>query len=298
MSTRSTEVSSELAAAGRSMARRRGRNARRPWVSLGILALFVLTGVLGPWLAPHPPNAIDLAHATEPPVFAGGGMGHLLGTDHLGRDVLSRVLSGARVSLLVAVGAVLLAGLIGTTVALLAGYVGGRLDMVLTRAADASMAFPVLLLGIVIVALYGASIVVVIMVIVLGAWPQYARVLRSEVIRVRGQAFVRMSTVLGGGPWWSMTRHVLPNIIPTFLVLATLQVGLSIVAEGSMSFLGIGVPLPDASWGNMLADGRSYMRNAWWLSVIPGAALSLTVVAANLTGDWLRQHLDPATRRR
>ncbi|WP_235735609.1 ABC transporter permease [Nocardioides alcanivorans] len=160
------------------------------------------------------------------------------------------------------------------------------------------MAFPVLLLGIVIVALYGASIVVVILVIVLGAWPQYARVLRSEVIRVRGQAFVRMSTVLGGGPWWSMTRHVLPNIIPTLLVLATLQVGLSIVAEGSMSFLGIGVPLPDASWGNMLADGRSYMRNAWWLSVFPGAALSLTVVAANLTGDWLRQQLDPATRRR
>jgi peptide/nickel transport system permease protein len=267
-----------------------------PWFGIVVLSTFVLAGVFGPWMAPYPPNKINLGQSLLPPFFAGGNAEHLLGTDQLGRDVLSRLLSGAQVSLLVAVGAVMLAGVLGTSVALVAGYLGGRLDTILTRITDASMAFPVLLLGIVIVALYGTGISVVILVIVLGAWPQYARVLRSEVIRVRGQAYVTMATVLGGGARWSMLRHVLPNIVPTFLVLATLQVGLSIVAEGSMSFLGIGVPLPDASWGNMLADGRAFMRTAWWLAVLPGVALSLTVVAANVVGDWLRHFLDPSTR--
>ena len=159
------------------------------------------------------------------------------------------------------------------------------------------MAFPVVLLAIVIVASQGKSLTVVVLVLVLAAWPQYARVLRSEVIRIRTQDFVTMAQVMGGSRWWTITRHVVPNVIPTLLVLATLQVGLAIIAEGSLSFLGIGVPQPQASWGNMLSDGRTFLATAWWLPVLPGVALSVTVLAANLMGDWLRNALDPATRR-
>lgn len=261
------------------------------------MLLFAACGLLGHVLAPHDPTRNHLSAALRPPAFAGGTTEHLLGTDQLGRDILSRLLAGAQVSFLVAVGAVLIAGALGLVVALVAGFVGGRTDAFLTRVSDASMAFPVVLLAIVIVATQGKSIGVVILVLVLAAWPQYARVLRSEVIRVRTQDFVTMSKVVGGGRFWVVRKHIVPNVIPTLLVLATLQVGLAIIAEGSLSFLGIGVPPPASSWGNMLADGRSFLATAWWLPVLPGLALSVTVLAANLLGDWLRQALDPATRR-
>ncbi|MDQ7909060.1 ABC transporter permease [Phytohabitans sp. ZYX-F-186] len=277
--------------------RLRRRPGRRPWFSGTVMAIFAFCGLFGSVVAPHDPDKVNLSQALKPPVFAGGTPTYLLGTDQLGRDVLSRLLTGAQVSFLVAAGAVLIGGAIGLLVALLAGYSGGRLDAVLTRVADASMAFPVVLLAIVIVAIYGKGVTVVIAVLVVAAWPQYARVLRSEVIRIRTQEFVTMSRVMGGGRFWAITRHVVPNTIPTLLVLATLQIGLAIIAEGSLSFLGIGVPPPAASWGNMLADGRNFLATAWWLPVVPGVALSLTVLAANLFGDWLRQALDPATRR-
>ncbi|MET7399931.1 ABC transporter permease [Dactylosporangium sp. NPDC005572] len=277
--------------------RLRRRPGRRPWFSGTVMAIFAFCGLFGSVVAPHDPDKVNLSQSLKPPVFAGGTATYLLGTDQLGRDVLSRLLTGAQVSFLVAAGAVLIGGAIGMLVALLAGYTGGRLDAVLTRVADASMAFPVVLLAIVIVAIYGKGVTVVIAVLVVAAWPQYARVLRSEVIRIRTQEFVTMSRVMGGGRFWAITRHVVPNTIPTLLVLATLQIGLAIIAEGSLSFLGIGVPPPAASWGNMLADGRNFLATAWWLPVVPGVALSLTVLAANLFGDWLRQALDPATRR-
>ncbi|KAA9151860.1 ABC transporter permease [Amycolatopsis acidicola] len=270
---------------------------RFPWVSGGIMAVFVLCGVLGPGIAPHDPDRLDLSKSLLPPVFAGGQWAYPLGTDQLGRDILSRLLAGAQVSFLVGAGAVVLAGAIGLVVALVAGYAGGRLDTVLTRIADSSMAFPVVLLAIVLVAIYGQSIAMVVLVLVLAVWPQYARVLRSEVLRAKGQDFVTMSAVMGAGRRWIVTRHVLPNLVPTLLVLATLQLGFAIIAEGSLSFLGIGVPPPAASWGSMLADGRSYLSTAWWLPLLPGLALSITVLAANLLGDRLRELFDPATRR-
>lgn len=270
---------------------------RFPWVSGGIMAVFVLCGVLGPGIAPHDPDRLDLGKSLLPPVFAGGQWAYPLGTDQLGRDILSRLLAGAQVSFLVGAGAVVLAGAIGLVVALVAGYAGGRLDTVLTRIADSSMAFPVVLLAIVLVAIYGQSIAMVVLVLVLAVWPQYARVLRSEVLRAKGQDFVTMSAVMGAGRRWIVTRHVLPNLVPTLLVLATLQLGFAIIAEGSLSFLGIGVPPPAASWGSMLADGRSYLSTAWWLPLLPGLALSITVLAANLLGDRLRELFDPATRR-
>lgn len=281
----------------RRFGRRRRTSTRRPYFSTAVLMVFAAAGLLGPLIAPHEPNSVNLSKALKGPAFAGGSWTYPLGTDELGRDVLSRLLSGARVSFLVAVAVVIIAGAIGLAIALLAGYVGGRLDAGLMRVTDASMAFPFVLLAIVIVATYGASLAVVVLVLVLAGWPQYARVLRSEVITIRRREFVTMSEIMGGRGRWIVLRHVIPNLVATLLVLATLQVGVAIVAEGTLSFLGIGVPPPAASWGNMLAEGRNYLSSAWWIPVFPGICLSVTVLAANLLGDWLRAHLDPTTRR-
>ena len=276
---------------------RRVRKRRLPLFSGTVLAVFVLTGVFGPFVAPHDPERLDLAHSLQPPVFSGGDWTYPLGTDQLGRDVLSRLVFGARISLLVALAVVALAGMFGVLVALLSGYLGGRIDAALMRATDAAMAFPFLLLAIVIVGVFGSSARNVVIILALAGWPQYARVLRSEVIRVKTNDFVTMTRAMGGGGLWIVRRHVLPNIAGTLLVLVSLQVGLAIIAEGSLSFLGIGVPPPAPSWGGMLSDGRAYLTQAWWLPTMPGIALSLTVLAANMMGDWLRVHNDPATRR-
>lgn len=283
-----------------SRARRRWlwRLRRLPVFSGTILILFVLTGLVGPFLAPHDPEQVDFANALKPPVFAGGTWEYAFGTDDLGRDVLSRLIHGARVSLLVAIAVVVVAGLIGVAMAVLAGYTGGRLDAFLMRVTDATMAFPLLLLAIVIVGVYGASTRNVVIILAVAGWPQYARVLRSEVIRIKTDDFVAMARTMGGTQQWIIRRHVLPNIVPTLLVLVSLQVGVAIIAEGSLSFLGIGVPPPAPSWGSMLSDGRNLLSEAWWLPVMPGIALSLTVLAANLMGDWLRVHNDPTTKRR
>jgi peptide/nickel transport system permease protein len=220
-----------------------------------------------------------------------------LGTDDLGRDVLSRLLDGARVSLLVAIAVVLLSGTFGILMAVLSGYIGGRVDTVIMRLTDAAMAFPILLLAIVVVGVFGPSLAVVVIILALAGWPQYARVLRSEVLTLRSSDFVNMSRVIGGDTRWIIRQHVLPNVASTILVLATLQMGLAIIAEGSLSFLGIGVPPPAASWGGMMAEGRQFLATSWWLCVVPAAALSLTVLAANVVGDWLRVQNDPARRR-
>jgi peptide/nickel transport system permease protein len=277
--------------------RRIWRRARWPYLSGGILVMFVLAGAIGPFLAPYESEAIDLSAALEPPVLFGGSWDHILGTDQLGRDIFSRLIDGARISLLVAFSVVVLAGIVGVGIAVLAGYIGGRLDAFLMRATDATMAFPVLLLAIVIVGVFGPSTRNVIIILAFAGWPQYARVLRSEVLSVKTNDFVTMSRVMGAGPRWVIRRHLLPNIAPTLLVLVSLQVGLSIIAEGSLSFLGIGVPPPAPSWGGMLSDGRAYLTEAWWLPTMPGLALSVTVLASNMLGDWLRVHNDPTTRR-
>jgi peptide/nickel transport system permease protein len=273
------------------------RRLRLPYFSLGILVLFVLMGLAGPLIAPHDPEAVDLAASLRRPVFSGGTWTHAFGTDELGRDILSRLLYGARVSLLVSLAVVVLSGIVGIGVAVLSGYLGGRWDTFLMRLTDAAMAFPILLLAIVVVGIYGPSVTVVVIILALAGWPQYARVLRSEVLTLRTSDYVAMSRVMGCSSRWVIRRHILPNIAATILVLATLQMGLAIIAEGSLSFLGIGVPPPAASWGGMMADGRQFLATSWWLCIIPGAALSLTVLAANVVGDWLRVQNDPARRR-
>lgn len=261
-------------------------------ISFVFLILITVVAVLAPLIAPYGPGAADFANTQ-----AGPSAQHLLGTDQLGRDILTRIIYGARVSLLVALAVVAIAGLVGITVAVLAGYRGGRLDAFLMRVTDATMAFPVILLMIVIVGVYGASTRNVIIILAFAGWASYARVLRSEVISVKTNDFVTMTKTMGGSSRWIIRRHILPNILPTVLVLVSLQLGLAIIAEGSLSFLGIGVPPPAPSWGGMLSEGRAYLTEAWWLPTFPGIALSLTVLASNMLGDWLRVFNDPTTRR-
>lgn len=281
--------------AGRRWFRR--RPGRLPWVSGGIIVLFFFTGAVGPLIAPYDPEEIDLINSLSPPMWFGGSSKHILGTDQLGRDILTRIIYGARVSLLVALAVVALAGVVGVAVAVLAGYRGGRVDAFLMRVTDATMAFPVILLMIVIVGVYGASTRNVIIILAFAGWASYARVLRSEVISVKTNDYVTMTRTMGGSSRWIIRRHILPNILPTLLVLVSLQLGLAIIAEGSLSFLGIGVPPPAPSWGGMLAEGRAYLTEAWWLPTFPGLALSLTVLASNMLGDWLRVFNDPTSRR-
>jgi peptide/nickel transport system permease protein len=275
----------------------RRRRRRWPWFSGTILALFIFAGLFGPYITPYPPNEIDLAASLQPPVGFGGTWSHPLGTDDLGRDILSRVIEGARVALAVSIAVVVIAGLVGMAVALIAGYRGGRLDAFLMRTTDASLAFPVLLLAIVVVGVYGPSTTIVIIILALAFWPSYARVLRSEVLHLKTMDYVTMAKTMGGSSRWVVRRHIVPNIVPTLLVLLSLQLGLAIIAEGSLSFLGLGVPPPAASWGGMLSDGRRHLNDAWWMPTMPGIALSLTVLATNLMGDWLRVRSDPATKR-
>lgn len=268
-----------------------------PIFSGAILIIFILAGIFGPLVAPHDPIRINLAHTLMPPIFAGGSWTFPLGTDVLGRDVLSRMLGGARVSFLVAFTVVFISGLIGLGVAVVSGYMGGAVDAVLMRLTDATLAFPLILLAIVLASIFGASTQNVIIILAAGGWASYARVIRSEVLALKNYDFVSMAVVMGGGRGWIIGRHIIPNVLSSLVVLATLQVGAAILSEGSLSFLGIGVPAPAPSWGGMLANGSDYMTTAWWLAVLPGVALSLTVLASNLMGDWLRSQSDPSGRR-
>jgi peptide/nickel transport system permease protein len=268
-----------------------------PIFSGAILALFIVAGALGPLLSPHDPTRVDLANALAPPGFAGGSWRYPLGTDQLGRDILSRIIGGARISMLVAMAVVLISGSLGLMIALLSGYLGGRLDAFLMRIADAALAFPYLLLAVVIVAIYRPSAINVVIVLALAGWASYARIIRSEVLALKTQDFVTMAQVMGARPAWIIRRHLIPNVLNTLSVLATLQLGLAIVAEGSLSFLGLGVPPPNPSWGSMLAESRQYMFTTWWLPTFPGLALSLTVLSSNLFGNWLRTRNDPTRGR-
>jgi ABC-type dipeptide/oligopeptide/nickel transport system permease component len=259
-----------------------------PRVSFLILLLFIVIGVFGPLLAPHSPEHADLILSLQPPGFqAGGSWSYPLGTDVLGRDILSRLLYGARESLLVAATAVLISGTVGLAAGVVAGYIGGRVDAVLMRTVDAVLAFPTILLAIVLAGIFGPSAQNVIIVISVAGWASYARVIRSEVLSLKAQDFVTMSRVIGASPYWIIRRHLVPNVVPSLLVLATLQVGAAILTEGALSFIGIGVPPPAPSWGGMLAESQSLLAIAWWLQIFPGVALASIVMASNLMGDWL-----------
>lgn len=270
-----------------------------PLLSLGIFALVVVAAVGGDWLAPHDPNGLDLGASFRPPAWLeGGSLEHLLGTDNLGRDIFSRIIAGARISLTVAIYAILISGGCGALIGMIAGYFGGRVETVIMRLVDIQMSIPSLALALVIATVLSPSLTTVIVVISITYWTWYARIIRGEILSLKQRDYVALATIAGCSTPTIFVRHLLPNILNTLLVLATLQVGQVIIFEASLSFLGLGIQSPDVSWGLMLADARSYITNAWWTITLPGVAIMLTCLSANLIGDWLRDTFDPRRRRR
>lgn len=268
-------------------------------VALCVLATMVLAALLAPWVAPHDPNAQDLLARLRPPAWQDGGeASHLFGTDQLGRDLLSRMIYGARVSLLVGACAALLAGAIGALIGLVAGYFGGWFDRVLMRLADIQLAFPSILLALAIVGFVGSGLWYVVLVLAFTGWVAYARVVRAEVLSLREREFVTEARAIGVTDLMIMRRHLLPNVAAPLATIGTLHVAAAIVAEASLSYLGLGVPKEIVTWGGMLSDGQLYLGTSWWIAVFPGFALMITSLAINVTGDALRDIADPKAYRR
>jgi peptide/nickel transport system permease protein len=253
--------------------------------------------VAAPWLAPHDPTRQSLRDRLTPPTLdAADGRARLFGTDHLGRDVFSRVIYGARVSLVVGLSAVIVGGALGGTLGIAAGFRGGFTDSVIMTLADAQLAFPFILLAIGIIAVLGPSFPTLIVVIGLSGWVSYARVLRSQVLVLRSREFVDAIRALGGSVLRVIARHILPNVLSSLVVIATLELARAIVLEATLSFLGLGIQPPTPSWGGMIHEGREYLDSAWWISTFPGLVLMLASLVVSRTGDWLRDLLDPTLR--
>src|SRR5499433_2580707 len=273
------------------------RRRQYPWFAGAILGALVVTAVFAPYLAPHSPTEGDIVKKSIPPIWMNGGDAeHLLGTDRFGRDVLSRVIWGSRISLLVSLVAIGVAGTLGTLLGLISGYRGGLVDALLMRLTDIGLSLPTILIAVVMVAVSEPSFRNVVLVIALLLWPRFARQVRGETLAVKAQDFVALAVVAGRSSAWIIRRHIFPNVVPTLLVISTLQVGYVILLEGTLSFLGVGVPPPNPAWGLMIAEGRGFLATAWWITLFPGLAMLLTVLAVNLMGDWLRDHLDPKLR--
>jgi len=275
------------------------RQVRRyPVVALSLLMfLLVIPAVLAPLVAPYDPLKGSLAKRLKPPVWQQGGtIEHPLGTDKLGRDILSRMIHGARVSLMVSLVAIFVGGSVGTGLGLMSGYFGGKTDALIMRLVDISLSLPTILLALVLVAAVGPSFGTVIIVLVVLLWARYARLVRGETLSIKERDFIARARVAGASHTRIMARYIFPNVVNSLIVLATLQVGYVILLESALSFLGAGLPRPTPAWGLMIADGRELIVTAWWVSMFPGLAIMLTVLSLNLLGDWLRDHLDPKLR--
>ena len=268
-----------------------------PWTPVAILLLFLVCGIFGNFITPHDPMKTNLGAAKAPPFWQqGGSTKYLLGTDAFGRDILSRIIRGAGISLQVGFAVVIFAGALGAVIALLTGYLGGWVDAVLMRITDMFLSMPYLMIAIALAAVLGPSKNNIILIMALLGWAGYARVLRGEVLRIKGADFIKLAIVARAGNVRIMLRHIFPNIVNTLVVLATLQLGIVIIMESSLSFLGLGVPPPEPAWGSMVADGRVLMFSSWWVSTWPGIAILLVVLSCNLLGDWLRVRMDPKFR--
>jgi peptide/nickel transport system permease protein len=273
------------------------RLARAPKLATGILLVTLVVAVIGPLLSPWNATETDLAARQLPPAFLDGGVsGHWLGTDRQGRDILIRVMVGARVSLTIAVLVILISCVIGTALGLIAGYKGGWVDAVITRLVDGMSAFPPVLIALAVAVTVGSSLWVVVGVLSLVLWSRYARLVRAETLSWKQREFVLAAMVTGCRPTRIVLRHVLPNLVSTVIVFSTLQVGYVILSEAALSFLGAGVPPPTPTWGGMIADGHNYIDTLWWMWVFPGIAIAAVIVSANLLGDWLRDEFDPRLR--
>jgi peptide/nickel transport system permease protein len=286
----------------------RPRTARPAWVrslqrnSLGVFGLAIVATVLlvaltAPLIAPHNPTKLNVKARLLPPAWtAEGDPSFLLGTDQLGRDVLSRLIHGSRVSVVVGVLGVAIAVLLGVTVGLISGYMGGIVDSVLSRTVDTFMAIPFIILALAAVGFLGPGLFNLVIVLGLTGWVSFARVVRGEVLSVKGMEYVTAARTIGQSGWRIAVFHVLPNVTASIIVLSTLQIATVIIAESSLSFLGMGVQPPTITWGTMLSEGRNHLATSWWLATFPGVAISLTALGCILMGDWLRDALDPRLR--
>jgi peptide/nickel transport system permease protein len=271
---------------------------RNPTILLGggVLLILVLASVFAPLLAPADPIKTGFATRVRPPSILGYDSGFILGSDNLGRDVLSRILYGGRVSLWVAVRGVVGAGVIGVVLGLVSGYVGGWFDDVIQRIADVQLSFPVILLAIAFIAVVGTSDAAVVGVLIVSGWVIYTRTVRASVLTVKHNDYIQAARALGANGTRIVVRHLLPNVTAPIIVVATVQLASMLLLESGLSFLGLGIQPPTPSWGKMLAEGRDYLSNAWWLSTMPGIAIALAVLGANLLGDAIRDVLDPNLR--
>lgn len=262
-------------------------------LGLIIVVAVVLIAILAPVLAPHDPAQTNVVDRLLPPFWLGGTMEFPLGTDNLGRDILSRIIFGSRISLLVGVSAVLLAGAIGMTLGLIAGYYGKFWDFIIMRTVDSLLAIPNILFMLIILAVMGPSLITLILVLGGTSWVVYARMVRSETLSVKERDYVRSARAIGAKNGRIIMKYILPNVISSFIVIATLNVATTIILEASLSFLGLGIQSPDVSWGLMLSDGREYIATSWWVATFPGVAITITVLGVIFLGDWLRDVLDP-----
>ena len=262
-----------------------------------IFALMFFTAAFANFLAPYPYDETNLPERRMPPAFIeGGSMKHILGTDTLGRDVLSRAIWGARISLSVSLLAIAITAVIGTVLGIIAGYMGGRIDAFIMRITDIAMAFPMLLLAILLAVSLGPGFFTVIFALSVLGWSGYARIIRGETLRIRSSDYVLQAQVIGASAWRIMFRHIFPNIMNILIIGITLSVGTMILAESGMSYLGVGIPPPMPSWGSMVSDGRNDLDLAWWISTFPGILIGLVVLSGNFLGDWLRDKMDPRLR--
>jgi peptide/nickel transport system permease protein len=269
-----------------------------PLIPALILGVVAFVAIFANLLAPHNPEIGSLTARFRPPFWqTGGSTQYLLGTDQLGRDVLSRLIFGARVSMVVGFTAVIFAGFIGTALGILSGYLGGWVDQVIMRVTDTWLALPALTFAIFLAAIVGPSMWNIVIILGITYWTRYARVIRGEVLSLKEREFVRLAIVAGCSKWTIMRRHILPNVVNSAIVLGSLMLGVVIITEATLSFLGVGVPPPQPAWGLMLSDGKQgLMVGRWWLTVLPGLCIMLMVLSANLLGDWFRVKLDPQLR--
>ncbi|MBC7703741.1 MAG: ABC transporter permease [Rhodoferax sp.] len=263
------------------------------WAPIAVVVLFVFVALLAPLIAPYAPNAQNLLGRMKTPGTTSRAFHYLLGSDELGRDLLTRLIYGARVSLAVAFASAILSGTVGVLLGMLAGYLRGWVEMLVMRVVDVFLSVPAILLAIITVAVLGPGLVNVIVVLALTRWPRYARVAYGQTLGIATAPYVRLATLMGAGPLRILFRHILPNIIGAVTVVATLEFGLMVLFEAGLSFLGLGVQPPTASWGAMLSTGRNYLATAWWIATFPGVCLFLLVLSINLIGDDLRDRFDP-----
>lgn len=276
--------------------------ALRPWLTfkavlgISLLSVLLVCALLAPWLAPYDPNKQNLMAAMIPPQYFFGP--HFLGTDHVGRDLLARLIYGARISLSIAAAVVLISGAVGITLGIISGYFGGRVDFVIQKVVEMVWAFPPLLIAIAILAFLGQGLGNLILALTLQRWIPYCRVVRAEAMTLKEREFVVAARSIGASHLRILGRHLLPNLIQSALVIGTFAMAAAIIAEAALSFLGLGVPPQIPTWGSMLADGRAYVSTSWWMSLFPGLAIFATVLAINMLGDALRDNLDPKMKRR